>query len=55
MPKSSLEGSVFPGLEQEQRSTAHTKRNNAPKTNEKRNNSKKTGDKMTQTSSESQR
>ena len=30
MPKTSLEGSMFPGLEQEQRSVPHPKRAHSP-------------------------
>jgi len=55
MPKSSLEGSVFPALEQEQRSVAHPQRQNAAKMAEKQSDTKKTSDKSSQFAPESQR
>ena len=48
MPKQSLEGSIFPGLEQDMRSISHVDRNKAVATNgkvgEKRDNPEKTED-----------
>ena len=55
MPKSSLEGSICPALEQEQRSTAHSKRENQPKINEKQSESKQSGDKSPQSVRKGQR
>jgi len=55
MPKSSLEGSIFPALEQEQRSIAHLQRQNKAKTEEKQSNAKQASDKSPQTTREGQR
>ena len=55
MPKPSPEGSVFPALEQEQRSIAHPERQNTAKNKEKQGESKQAGDKSPQSARESQR